>query len=350
MGGVVRVASGREGLARVVPAACCLLPASPPPLADNIRLLVLAAAALVALSHISILALLMGNTSSTWFSPLDASDPPNSPPPTDEQPREELVIVSSLASANDTSSTLRILCLHGHHGTAVNMSHALEPVHDRFVGQVRFDCLDGPFVGPGGRGRTWIATDNGEADANSEGKWGATLRLVRRTVKQHGPYDGLWGYSMGGATAALLLAALPPGTFRFAVLSAAYLTVRQPQLLSILQAASPLQLPTLHIHGLSDGVITADWSALLMARHFAGESSELCRHPGGHLVCPETADEFEEVVGFLARQLGRAGDDRMVDHTSTGQLRTSGALDAATEGKRHLNATLTHFHPVTAGS
>ncbi|EOD28088.1 hypothetical protein EMIHUDRAFT_235157 [Emiliania huxleyi CCMP1516] len=210
------------------------------------------------------------------------------------------------------------------------MAQSLQQLHQRFAGRVQFECLEGPHAAPDAwGGRSWIATDNGEADDGSEVKWSSTLALVKRAILAHGPYDGLWGYSMGAATSSLLVAALPPGTFRFAVLAAGYKTAKQPKLLALLADATPICTPTLHIHGQSDGIILPEWSRYLMD-HFDEGTRELCTHPGEHLAVPKTDAGLRQVELFLSRQgapwgwraTARRSDgvDRPWDHRNEAEL------------------------------
>ena len=209
----------------------------------------------------------------------------------------------SSGDVEGTAPKLRILCLHGHHSSPKYMAQGLQQLHQRFAGRVQFECLEGPHEAHDAwGGRSWIATDNGEADDGSEVKWSSTLALVKRAILAHGPYDGLWGYSMGAATSSLLVAALPPGTFRFAVLAAGYKTAKQPKLLALLADATPIRTPTLHIHGQSDGIILPEWSRYLMD-HFDEGTRELCTHPGEHLAVPKTDAGLRQVELFLSRQV-----------------------------------------------
>ena len=138
-------------------------------------------------------------------------------------------------------SGLRILCLHGH-GSNNDISHLqVEFLKLREAHGVSCDYLhaateaspqssifehfsSGPFF-------TWFAAWWPFSSSYGIGAPGGSLyeslHRIMWVVKEHGPYDGVYGFSQGGFMAAALcnrtifagLFGLPSSPFRFAILS-----------------------------------------------------------------------------------------------------------------------------------
>ena len=165
--------------------------------------------------------------------------------------------------------------------------------------------------------------DAGEGRGNPRGWWNAaevaerpavsktyvgleeSLALARQTLQEHGPFDGLLGFSQGATLGALLCLApssppLPP--LRFAVLVSGFMP-RDPALEPLVGTADgppPLRvpLPSLHVMGEHDQLVAAA-SSRRLSDCFAGAT--IHSHEGGHLV-PSSADFRALLKDFVTRQ------------------------------------------------
>ncbi|XP_028938368.1 esterase OVCA2 [Ornithorhynchus anatinus] len=124
------------------------------------------------------------------------------------------------------------------------------------------------------------------------------LEAVREALEQHGPFDGLLGFSQGAALVALVCALgqagdprFPPP--RFAILVSGF-RPRGPRPAPPLLRA-PVELPSLHVLGEADRVIPARESRELAAC-FPGAVTLV--HPGGHFV-PAAAPQRQVYLNFL---------------------------------------------------
>mmetsp|Transcript_1263 Transcript_1263/g.2833 ORF Transcript_1263/g.2833 Transcript_1263/m.2833 type:complete len:245 (-) Transcript_1263:482-1216(-) len=233
---------------------------------------------------------------------------------------------------------LRILCLHGHAQSAASM-------HNK-TGSVRSFCskgglsewvyIDAPFevpacthsveTGKEGPAFTWMPSELSAEGENWE--WfsrtalnfgselsepgNATMERVAKVWHSQGPFDGIFGFSRGGAVATAVAvrscAATSDGPnfqlpgLRFLVLCAAY-TPLDSLSRRFLEGGYCKKLPTLHIIGQTDQIVTAERSQDLV-RHFSDpESSEsaIWAHPGGHFVPSQCRKALREFLMSIPR-------------------------------------------------
>ncbi|NXC65147.1 OVCA2 Esterase, partial [Aleadryas rufinucha] len=125
-----------------------------------------------------------------------------------------------------------------------------------------------------------------------------SLSAVAAALAEHGPFDGLLGFSQGAALAAMVCALRGRGDPRFpvafAVLVAGFAS-RAPAHGHFYR--EPIALPTLHIVGDTDAVITAPLSKEL-AQCFV--EPVVLTHPGGHFI-PAAAAQKKAYLEFLER-------------------------------------------------
>lgn len=126
-----------------------------------------------------------------------------------------------------------------------------------------------------------------------------SLPYLRNFIAEHGPFDGIFGYSMGGAGAFSLLAAVPPETFRFAVLCCGYVPTNDPATMAQLEQARPLTVPALHVQGRKD-MLTTTGMCDAMVDYFAPGLSEMCKHPEGHHA-PMDPRHTNQITAFLLK-------------------------------------------------
>ena len=154
----------------------------------------------------------------------------------------------------------------------------------------------------------WNAAEAAERPATSKTYVGLedSLALARQTLQEHGPFDGLLGFSQGATLGALLCLApssLPPSPpLRFAVLVSGFMP-RDPALEPLVGMADgppPLcvPLPSLHVMGENDQLVAAA-SSRRLSNCFA--DATLHCHEGGHLV-PYSADFRALLKDFVTRQ------------------------------------------------
>ena len=151
----------------------------------------------------------------------------------------------------------------------------------------------------------WNAAEAAERPATSKTYVGLeeSLALARQTLQEHGPFDGLLGFSQGATLGALLcLAPSPLPPLRFAVLVSGFMP-RDPALEPLVGTAEgppPLRvpLPSLHVMGENDQLVAAA-SSQRLSDCFAGAT--LHHHEGGHLV-PSSADFRALLKDFVTRQ------------------------------------------------
>jgi len=203
---------------------------------------------------------------------------------------------SIAAAAAHTGAPLKILCLHGGGMSGPGFERQLSDLRNRFGPLVQLVCPTAPRgVGDAG---LWFG-DPGKQGAESVGWWDESVTQLRSVIATQGPFDGVLGYSMGCTAAFSLLAAVPEGTFRFALLACGYLPVNHDGAMAQLAARRPLSVPSLHMHGAQDNTIPND-SSRQMLPYFAEGAAEVCAHPGAHDV-PRDPAGIEQLAAFLLR-------------------------------------------------
>ncbi|KAF0682752.1 Aste57867_25155 [Aphanomyces stellatus] len=108
------------------------------------------------------------------------------------------------------------------------------------------------------------------------------LDYLDNIVRTQGPFDGVFGFSQGGICAAYMLARQAQGdtrfNFSFGVFSAAALMTDSKYKIEV---DTPLSMPSLHIMGEQDELISIEKSRLLAAQF---TNPTLLPHPGGHYI------------------------------------------------------------------
>ncbi|KAM0793506.1 hypothetical protein ACM66B_000945 [Microbotryomycetes sp. NB124-2] len=150
-----------------------------------------------------------------------------------------------------------------------------------------------------------------------------TILYLRMMLEQHGPFDGVWGFSQGAACAAILTALVedpslhsafsassivpgsswPPKPFKFAILSSGFLPL-DPRTQKLFD--EPLQTPSLHILGRGDTIVGTDRSLPLVD---AFVDARVEWHDGGHHIPNKASwrNFFKAYLGEFAA--GGAGAD-----------------------------------------
>ena len=203
---------------------------------------------------------------------------------------------------------LRILCLHGYAQNATFFRKRTGSLRTSTKAIAEYHFLDAPFPATaaflaGGsaddRGEmlSWWQWEDAERAATSTEYLGleTTLERVRSCLAEHGPFDGVLGFSQG-ATLAALLCLRPPRAFRFAVLISGFVP-RDPAHASYFEAP-PLPLPSLHVIGEADERVPPP-----VCRRLAScfEAPTFHVHDGGHAT-PSDAPFRQLLKQFIAAQ------------------------------------------------
>tara|TARA_B110001452_G_scaffold248669_1_gene235607 strand:- start:412 stop:1113 length:702 start_codon:yes stop_codon:yes gene_type:complete len=177
--------------------------------------------------------------------------------------------------------------------------HFLEPPHEATASFLTADA-----DGDGRRALGWWnAAEDAARPSTSKAYVGldASLEAVRDAVREHGPFDGVLGFSQGATLAALLCltpAEMPP--FRFAVLFSGFMPrdASLEPLFGVTDGPPPAQLalPSLHVMGTADALVPVS-SSRRLAECFADPL--IHTHEGGHAVISsaELRAQLKEFVG-----------------------------------------------------
>ena len=193
---------------------------------------------------------------------------------------------------------LRILCLHGYHGSAAALHSQMAALVGELDALAEFVCIDAPSLAAGDFGWWHAKTDLRAADAQDAGVgpgakhyqgWARTRESIMDTFRKQGPFDGVFGFSQGAALTSILVGLRAPNgratpdkplCFDFAMMVGGF-PVADPELSNLYDDASSYQLPTLHLLGRSDGVVPFAASQNL-ANKFP--NPQIVGHDGGHVV------------------------------------------------------------------
>lgn len=195
---------------------------------------------------------------------------------------------------------LRILCLHGYHGSANILRQQMEPLFGDLRSAVDFVEVDAPAKAHGDFG-WWHG--NFPSSHGAFRNWDLTRDRIVELFEEEGPFDGVFGFSQGAALTGLLaglrapdgkVSARTPISFEFAIMAGGFLS-EAPAHQELYAAKAGYRIPSIHLIGTSDLVVRpAD--SLSLAGQF--ESPEILEHPGGHVISAAPAIR-ERVATFL---------------------------------------------------
>jgi predicted esterase len=221
---------------------------------------------------------------------------------------------------------LRILCLHGYHGSADILRGQMTALVAGLPPLADFICVDAPSLANGDFG-WWHAVDDGPQNAADRG---TPLRTVRYqgwpttrdwiiSLFDRERFDGVFGFSQGAALAALLVGMRSPtGTasqrhplsFDFAMLVGGF-TSNDPSHAGLYDPES-FDLPSLHVIGRSDTVVPSPSSCALASRF---KNPVVVQHEGGHVVASDPGTLRQVSVFLEARST--AADARALETSRT---------------------------------
>jgi pimeloyl-ACP methyl ester carboxylesterase len=200
---------------------------------------------------------------------------------------------------------LRILCLHGYHGSAQILRRQMAPLADGLDELIEFVCIDAPLLAERDFG-WWHAASTENTAANAGGGpgakryegWQRTRDAICSAFARQGPFDGVFGFSQGAALTALLVGLRSgnnsgnesSGTadkdpdrslaFDFAIMVGGFVSA-DPDLARLYGERSNYDLPSVHIIGRSDTIVPPIASIELASRF---SNPLILEHGGGHII------------------------------------------------------------------
>ena len=179
----------------------------------------------------------------------------------------------------------RILCLHGYHGTGAILRRQMAGLVSALPEPMELVFPDAPSLRRGDFG--WWHP----GFAGWESSRDALLSQLRSE-----PFDGVFGFSQGAAMAGLIAAVQnaeePSRLFDFVIMVSGF-TSQLPEHARLFE--TPIDLPSLHIIGRSDTIVSPRESTALTAR-FA--DPVVLEHAGGHVV-PSSREIAARVAHFI---------------------------------------------------
>lgn len=215
-----------------------------------------------------------------------------------------------------TARRLRILCLHGYHGSAGALRSQMGSLVAELEPLAELVFVDAPSLAAGSFGWWHAVTDERAPASDDPGihgprrhyqGWTRTRDAIVARFATEGPFDGVFGFSQGAALTGLLVglrAASGPATaerplrFDFAMMVGGFPS-SDPELARLYARSDSYSLPSLHVLGRTDGVVPGDDSRALAAR-FA--SPVLVEHAGGHVI-PSEARARAAIRAFLEERI-----------------------------------------------
>ncbi|WBW72155.1 serine hydrolase-like [Schizosaccharomyces osmophilus] len=220
--------------------------------------------------------------------------------------------------ASDSSTKLKVLCLHGYGESGNLLSVKMRALREQLVNDVEFYFPTGPIKLSNDKGQAGYSDEDSE-DSFDEASttWGwwrideygdsQTLEPkfsyghLASYICKHGPFDGIMGFSQGSNLAANLamFATLPKyqeyfgqKQFRFGIFFSGYYRA-----LAIDGETHEIKLkmPTLHFLGKYDNVLSTESSTTLIQ---ICEDSQVLFHPGAHQI-PSPNAYVEAAADFI---------------------------------------------------
>ena len=221
---------------------------------------------------------------------------------------------------------LRILCLHGYHGSGDILRRQMSALIEGMDALAEFACLDAPSLAFGDFG-WWHAKSTANPPASKDAGvgparkryegWERTFASVVETFAAHGPFDGVFGFSQGASLTSLLVGLRTPAghptearplRFDFAVMVGGFAGA-DPALASRYADRHCYELPSAHIIGLGDHIVAAPLSRALAA---VFKEALILEHDGGHVIAatPETRSGFRSFLEDMLRRKASGLDFR----------------------------------------
>ena len=239
----------------------------------------------------------------------------------------------------DAARPLRILCLHGYRGNADVLRSQMRSLASGLEPLVELVYVDAPSLSAGDYGWWHAVRDAHDDDRGDPGVehrrmryrgWERSRDALIALFAKEGPFDGVLGFSQGAALTALLVGlrapdgiptAARPLAFDFAMMVGGFVS-NDPDHASLYASRASYALPSLHILGLSDGIVPASDSRALAARF---ENPVVLEHPGGHVIASDPSIR-NQVKRFLAEMARRRTARQSMEQGRNSQGTTPAAL------------------------
>src|ERR1700722_16254408 len=167
---------------------------------------------------------------------------------------------------------LRMLCLHGYHGTGAILRRQMRSLAAAIPPGVELVYADAPALSAGDFG-WWHEGFRG---------WERTRDWAVELLRSSPRIDGIFGFSQGAALTGLLAALRDsrpsPLDFEFAIMVGGF-TSTMPQHAELLR--HKLTVPSVHVTGRADAIVPRR-DSLLLADRFADPL--VIEHAGGHII------------------------------------------------------------------
>jgi pimeloyl-ACP methyl ester carboxylesterase len=185
---------------------------------------------------------------------------------------------------------LRVLCLHGYHGSAAILRRQLAPLAAAIGTGVELVYVDAPSLATGDFG-WWHEGFTG---------WERTRDWAAELLRTGPRFDGIFGFSQGAALTGLLAGVLDldPSVprFDFAIMVGGF-TSDMPQHAELFR--HKLTVPSAHVIGRADGIVPRR-DSLRLADRFTDPL--VLEHAGGHVIPGDravTAPIAQFLTGFV---------------------------------------------------
>jgi hypothetical protein len=193
-------------------------------------------------------------------------------------------------------SGIRVLCLHGYHGSGRILREQMKPLTGDLEGVVDFVHVDAPSLSGGDFG-WWHHQFRG---------WERTRDWTVDLFEEQPHFDGIFGFSQGAALVSLLVGMRSPDgkvterhplSFEFAMMVGGFRS-DSAEHADLYAEEESYRIPSLHIMGRSDRIVPIEDSRVLAAQFAAPVVLE---HSGGHVI-PGVPSFSREVASFLDRK------------------------------------------------
>ncbi len=206
---------------------------------------------------------------------------------------------------------LRVLCIHGYRQNEKIFRERSGGFRKLFKKHIDFVCLSAPHEIPEeanlsrpeeDRERGWWFSRLGNSyhamdTTDISTGYGESLQIIKDKIASEGPFDGVLGFSQGASFVSLLctLRANPENNidFKFAIMIAGFKSLVS---FHVPMYTSPIDCPSLHIIGSTDGIIPTEASEELLKTFVNGT---VYRHDGGHYI-PSSPQLRTTLLDYLA--------------------------------------------------
>lgn len=205
-----------------------------------------------------------------------------------------LIRLAVLAACAYPAHALRLLALHGGAGSASEMETEVANFESTLGSDVEWVFASAPY-----EGGLWIPDPERRrlgSGSTTDPDWAAdSFTYLDGVVSSQGPFDGIVGYSQGGAMTVTYLSSAAISSFRFAVVFCGYCPESHQGLLDRIDAAAPMDIPTMFYYGTNDGIINNPMTITASTKFV---SPQLVSDSGGHAP-PTSGAAFNSVVAFI---------------------------------------------------